>query len=324
VNTRIDSVKTPGQAAETEHGGNSSPFRYAIISPAKDEEQFVAKTIESVAAQTVHPERWVIVDDGSRDRTAEIASGYSRIYPWISVERIQRDPVRNPGPAVVVAFNAGLEKLVRVDYDLLVKLDMDLILPPDYFEKLLSRFKSDEALGIASGVYLESWNGQWEAIQMPPYHAAGASKVMRRECFEAIGGYSPNIGWDSIDEIRARALGWNTRHFADLPFHHLRQEGRGTGILRNSVKNGIAYYLMGGDFFFLLFKVPYRMVFTKPPILGGLAILWGYLSCLFSGRKRLVTKVEARLYRKLLRSQLWGRWRKALPETAISAERAKS
>lgn len=308
------------KATTMERGGHSATYRYAIISPAKDEEAFLAKTIESVAGQSIQPVRWVIVDDGSRDRTAEIARRYAESYPWISVERIQRDPLRNPGPAVVAAFNAGLQKLAAVDYDFLVKLDVDLILPPDYFEKLLSRFEADKELGIASGVYLESWDGQWRAIQMPAYHAAGASKVMRRECFEAIGGYSPNIGWDSIDEIRARALGWNTCHFTDLPFQHLRQEGRGTGMLRNSVKNGVAYYLMGGDFFFLLFKVPYRMVSAKPLVFGGAAILWGYLRCLLSGRKRLVTRTEARLYRGLLRSQLWGRFRKASPDARISPE----
>jgi len=319
VNTGRSGLKAPfiapGQGSD-----RAIPYRYAIISPAKDEEAFLARTIESVAGQTIQPVRWVIVDDGSRDRTAEIAARYSERYSWISVERIKRDPLRNPGPAVVAAFNAGLQKLANVDYDFLVKLDVDLVLPADYFQKLLSRFDKDKELGIASGVYVESWNGQWQAIQMPAYHAAGASKVMRRECFEAIGGYSPNIGWDSIDEIRARALGWNTRHFADLPFQHLRQEGRGTGMLRNSVKNGVAYYLMGGDFLFLLLKVPYRMVSTRPFVGGGLAILWGYLSCLFSGRKRLVTKTEARLYRKLLRSQLWGRFRKAAPDSVISPE----
>ena len=324
MNTSNGGPNIPLESTAMGETENCSDYRYVIVSPAKDEEAYAAKTIESVAGQSIRPVRWVIVDDGSRDRTAEIASGYAQRYPWISVERIRRDPVRNPGPAVVAAFNSGLHSLASVDYDFLVKLDMDLILPSDYFEKLLARFKSDEGLGIASGVYLESRNGQWEAIQMPAYHAAGASKVMRRECFEAIGGYSPNIGWDSIDEIRARALGWNTCHFPDLRFHHLRQEGRGIGRLRNSVKNGVAYYVMGGDIFFLLFKVPYRMVASEPILLGGLAILWGYLGCFFTGRKRLVTKVEARLYRNLLRSQLWGRWRKAPPEPAILSNRRES
>jgi len=295
----------------------SRPYRYAVVSPAKDEEVHAAKTIESVATQSVLPVRWVIVDDGSRDRTPEIAQEYAQQHPWIAVRRIQRDPVRNPGPAVVAAFNAGLTGLDGVDYDYLVKLDLDLVLPPDYFEKLLSRFERDRKLGIASGVYLEFWNGKWEAVHMPAYHAAGCSKVMRRECFEAIGGYCPDIGWDSIDEIRARARGWNTGHFADLQFQHLRQEGRGVGLLRNWKKNGVAYYLMGGGFWLLLLKVGYRMLVTKPVIFGGLAILWGYLSCVLKGRKRLVTDEEASLYRRLLRSRL-GELRPNPGETPVS------
>jgi poly-beta-1,6-N-acetyl-D-glucosamine synthase len=299
----------------------SHPLRYVVISPAKDEEAYLEKTIESIIAQTVKPIRWVIVDDGSHDRTAEIASSYAARYPWISIERIHRDPARNPGPAVVVAFNAGLKTLDGVDYDFLVKLDVDLILPPEYFEQLLSRFENDEKLGIASGVYLEFWNEKWVAITMPPYHAAGACKVMRRQCFEEIDGYCPEIGWDTVDEIRARARGWDTRHFADLTFQHLRQEGRGVGLLRNCRKLGIAYFLMGGGFFFLLFKIPYRMLFAKPIILGGLFVLWGYLSCLLSGRKRLVNREEARLYRSLLRSQLWNWPRKTSANIAISPGR---
>jgi biofilm PGA synthesis N-glycosyltransferase PgaC len=298
--------------------------RYVVISPAKDEQDYLEKTINSMVAQTVKPIRWVIVDDGSHDRTAEIAGSYAARFPWISIERIHSDPVRNPGPAVVVAFNAGLKTLAGVDYDFLVKLDVDLILPPDYFEALLARFENDEKLGIASGVYLEYWNKRWVAITMPPYHAAGASKVMRRQCFEQIEGYCPDIGWDSVDEIRARARGWNTRHFTDLTFQHLRQEGRGTGLLRNSMKLGVAYFLMGGGFFFMLFKIPYRMLVAKPIVLGGLFVLWGYLSCFLSGRKRLVNRDEARLYRSLLRSQLWSRRGKNSANIAITPGRTSN
>jgi biofilm PGA synthesis N-glycosyltransferase PgaC len=302
----------------------SPRFRYAIISPMKDEEAYAAQTIESVLAQTVRPIRWVLVDDASRDRTHEITSGYANQNDWIIQERIERDPIRNPGPAVVVAFNAGLKHLDGVDYDFLVKLDMDLILPPDYFENLLARFEKDKKLGIASGVYLEFSDNQWSAIQMPAYHAAGASKVMRRQCFEGIGGYCTDVGWDTIDEIRARARGWNTRHFDDLQFKHLRPEGRGVGLLRNCRKLGVAHYLMGGGFIFLLFKIPYRMLTAKPRILGGLAMLWGYLSCIFSGRRPLVTEEEGMFYRDLLHSRLWGWWRKAPTETVASPDRPVS
>lgn len=200
---------------------------------------------------------------------------------------------------------------------------MDLILPPNYFEILLSRFESDERLGIASGVYLELWNGQWRAIPMPVYPAAGASKVMRRQCFEEIGGYSPNVGWDSIDEIRARARGWNTCHFEDLRFHHLRPEGRGIGMLRNCKKYGIAYYLMGGGPFFLLFKIPYRMFVAKPVIFGGLAMLWA-MRVVYSAARSPCHAGRGQLYRSLLHSRL-RRWnRKTTPKTIVTPDRTGS
>jgi poly-beta-1,6-N-acetyl-D-glucosamine synthase len=295
-------------------------YRYAVISPAKDEEAYAAKMIESLVGQTLRPVCWVIVDDGSRDRTNEIAESYAKTFPWIQVEQIRRDRTRYPGPAVVAAFNAGLKKLDGVQYDFLVKLDMDLILPPNYFEQILARFVNDPKLGIASGVYMENWNGKWITVSMPEYHAAGASKVMRRKCFEEIDGYVPEIGWDTVDEIRAMARGWKTRHFPDLPFQHLRQEGRGVGLLRNNQKNGVAYYLMGGGVFFLIFKIPFRMVTTKPRILGGLALLWGYLACLLSGRKRLVSADEGKLYRRILRGRLTGSLKKSKTESVTASE----
>lgn len=298
---------------------NPLRYRYVIISPAKDEEAYAERTIESVLLQTVRPVHWVIVDDGSRDRTSEIATAYAHQNPWITVERLKRDSTRDPDFAVVGAFNAGLEKLRGIDYDFLVKLDMDLSLPPDYFAKLLAHFENDKRLGIASGVYLEFWNKQWVPIAMPHYHACGASKVMRRECFEQIGGYCLETGWDTVDEIRARARNWNTRHFKEITFQHLRQEGRGIGFLRTHKKNGIAYYMTGGGLFFLLFKIPYRMVISKPVVLGGIYLLWGYLSCVFHGRKRLVTESEGRLYRALLQSRLWRR--ESSTETMRSTDR---
>lgn len=313
----IVGAPTPGTAKSSAGSPAPSRVRYAIVSPAKDEEAYAARTIESVAAQTIQPVRWVIVDDGSRDRTAAIVSEYSSRYPWICLERIHRDPVRQPGPAVVVAFNAGLARMDGADYDFLVKLDMDLVLPPGYFENLLARFAQEPRLGIASGVYMEWWGGEWEVIVMPEYHAAGASKVMRRECFEQIGGYATTVGWDTIDEIRARAKGWNTCHFPDLPFQHLRQEGRGVGLMSNSRKNGEAYFLMGGSLGFLLFKIPYRMVMAKPRVLGALALLWGYLGCRLAGRKRAVTAEEAKLYRRLLQSRLTG-WMRGTSKAPVS------
>ena len=137
--------------------------------------------------------------------------------------------------------------LVRNEaYDFIVKFDCDLDFAPDYFERLLRRFQEDPKLGIASVVYLENRNGKWKQVKMPPYHAAGQTKVVRAKCFADIGGFVVSRGWDTVDEIRAHAMGWNTRHFEDLFFYHLKAEGSGIGFLRTNEMHGEIFYLTGG------------------------------------------------------------------------------
>lgn len=273
---------------------------YIIISPVRDEEKYLERTIQSVTAQTLRPRLWVIVDDGSQDRSYEIASGYSQRVPWIRVVRIPRDGERNLGSAEVRAFMQGLEYVGSLGFDFVVKLDADLELPPEYFESLVGKFLQDGKLGIASGVYLEEGRNGWKPVWMPPYHASGASKVVRTECFRDIGGFALSRGWDTVDEIKAQFRGWKTCHFPELQFLHLRPEGKGIGSLRTGVLHGEAYYASGGGLLFFLLKFLHRLVAGEPLILGGLAMLWGFVSCLLSGRPRLVSCAEARYYRRAL------------------------
>lgn len=278
--------------------------RYLIVSPVKDEERHVERTLQSVAAQTALPVRWIIVDDGSIDGSPEILRRYARDHPWIQVVSRKKLGARQPGSAVMQAFYAGLDQSGGVAYDYLVKLDCDVELPRDYFEKLLERFERDPRLGIASGVYLEEGPRGWSAIGMPAYHAAGASKVVRAKCFDEIGGFVRERGWDTVDEVRAQVKGWATKHFADIEFRHLKPEGSGIGSMRTNVMHGDVYYLTGGGLLFLLLKVAHRMISGTPPLVGGLAMLYGYLRSRAAGRERLVSPVEARHYRRLLNQRI--------------------
>jgi glycosyltransferase involved in cell wall biosynthesis len=212
--------------------------KYVVISPVKDEAKYLERTIQSVVQQTVRPYRWVIVDDGSRDQTPEIVARHSSSHSWLSAVRHEANSGREPGSAVVHAFSAGLATVRNLDFDFVVKLDADLELPPNYFEELLRRFEQDPRLGIASGVYLELHDGRWKMIQLPEYHAAGASKMIRVQCFKEIGGFVPNRGWDTVDEIKAMTRGWKTRHFAELQFRHLRLEGTAIGFVRDNPCDG--------------------------------------------------------------------------------------
>lgn len=278
--------------------------KYIIITPVRDEEKYIEQTIRSVISQTIKPIEWIIVDDGSQDRSTEIIYEYCREYNWIKPLRLERKSNRQPGSAVICAFNKGYEIVSNDKFDFIVKLDCDLQLMPNYFEKLFKKFQYDQRLGIASGVYLEKKHKDWIPVKMPEYHAAGASKVVRKKCFEDINGFIPIKGWDTIDEIRAQVKGWKTCHFQELKFYHLKNEGSGIGQLRTNAMHGEIYYLIGGAKAFFLIKVIHRMFYGRPFILGGLIMSVGFLKPLIQRKKLIVSNDEARYYKKLLNKRM--------------------
>lgn len=277
---------------------------YVIISPVKNEEKYVETTIRGVLGQTVRPIHWVIVDDASRDNTLRIISRYAEKTPWIKVLRMEREANRQPGAPVIQAFAAGYKLIRSLTFDFVVKLDCDLDFAENYFEQLMARFVEDDKLGIASGIYLEKNENGWLPVRIPAYHAAGASKMVRRKCFDEIGGFVPSCGWDTVDEIRAQTLGWRTRHFEELRFYHLKNEGSAIGFFRTSLMHGEVFYLTGGGNLFFLLKVLHRMLFGRPFFLRGVAMLLGFLKPWISRRPRLVNDAEARFYQQLLNRRL--------------------
>lgn len=286
---------------------------YIVISPVKDEAHYIEETMRSVVGQTTTPSQWIIVDDGSIDNTTNIAERYSHNYPWIKLLKISRDAKRMPGSAVINAFNKGYELIKDAHFDFIVKLDCDVRFGPGYFEGLISKFQEDEKLGIASGRYLENRGGSWHAIRMPAYHAAGASKIIRKECFEQIGGFIPSRGWDTVDEIRAQIKGWRTYHFKELEFYHLKTEGSGIGQLRTNMMLGEIYYLTGGGRLFLLLKIIHRILFYRPFFVAGVLMFWGYLRPLVLRRELLVSNEESKFYKQLLNRRIYYKVKELLP-----------
>lgn len=276
---------------------------YAIVTPVRDEAGYIAQTIESVIAQSHRPARWVIVDDGSTDQTPAIVRASTSGVNWISVLSTGSQR-RNLGSAEIVAFAKGLATIQDMTFDYLVKLDGDVRLERDYFKQILDRMSSEPRWGIASGVYCEEMGGRWMPVKMPAYHAAGASKVIRRECYQEIGGFVPRKGWDTVDEIRAGLNGWKTGHFPDIQFRHLKPEGVAMGALSTHRFHGEIYYQTGGGVPFLLAKSLHRMCTAKPLLLGGLAMVMGYLAAQLGGTPRLVSTAEARFYRRMLNRRL--------------------
>jgi poly-beta-1,6-N-acetyl-D-glucosamine synthase len=273
---------------------------YVVITPVRDEAIFIEQTIASVLSQTHPPAFWVVVDDGSTDQTPQILRRLLEHVSWVKLLRTTSSQ-RKLGSAEVAAFTLGTESLPsKLAYDFIVKLDADLELPKDYFERLLSRMTIESQWGIASGVYCELQRGTWIPIDMPDYHAAGACKVVRHACFVDIGGFVASKGWDTVDEIRAEMHGWKTGHFNDIQFKHLKPEGAAMGRLATHRFHGEIYHQTGGGLAFLFAKALHRAVRADPRLFGGLAMAWGYIAAAATRRNRLVTDEEASHYRRML------------------------
>lgn len=256
---------------------NLSTTRYVIITPARDEELHIRSTIESMLGQTILPVEWVIVNDGSTDGTGKIVDEYAARYPWIrAVHRTNRG-FRKAGGGVVDTFNDGYRTLTCKDWDFIVKLDGDLSFEPDYFEKCFGTFDLEPQLGVGGGVmcYIENGTKSFEAN--PAFHVRGATKIYKRACWDAIGGFWPAPGWDTMDEVKANMLGWTTRSFPDLHLLHHRHTGAADGAWANWVKNGRANYICGYHPLFMLSKCVHRLG-QRPYIVGSAALLYGFLT----------------------------------------------
>ncbi|MGA2622482.1 MAG: glycosyltransferase family A protein [Bacteroidota bacterium] len=276
---------------------------YVVITPARNEEQYIRFTINSVLNQAVKPKLWIIVDDGSDDRTADVVAEASARVPWIRVFRNQRTGVRAPGRNVVDAFNRGLAE-VDCPFDFLVKLDADLDFESDYFEKLLRKFEEDPKLGIAGGYCATTSGSTVKLDSSPEYHVRGATKMYRRECFEQIGGLVPAMGWDGLDELKAMMLGWRTRSFRDLILVHLRPTGKETGLMRYAWKWGKSYYFMGYDPLFVFGSGVLKFA-RKPYVLFGCTIITGYVFSFFTGAKVIDDKDLVKFIRRFQRSRIF-------------------
>lgn len=250
--------------------------RLVIISPCRDEAQFVETTLRSVIHQTRRPDRWVIVDDDSRDATAEIVARYAAEQPWIELVRRQRGGERQLGPGVVAAFNAGLAHLADDPFEVISKLDCDLEFGPECFAAILRQFDDDQ-VGMASGTTSLKLGTALHSERYTAYHVPGQAKFYRRACFEQIGGLQPIYGWDIIDETDARRHGWKTVSDPTVEIIHHRLQGAALGTLRGRVIWGRGAYAIGSHPLFALARGLYRMA-EHPWLIGGLAFIWGFFS----------------------------------------------
>ena len=264
--------------------------RYVIITPVRDEQQHVESTIRSVLAQTIRPTEWIVVDDGSRDRTTEIVGAYARSHSWIRLIKRNNRGFRQSGAGVVQAFYDGFNQLSTNNWDFVVKLDGDLNFAPDYFARLFTRFHDDPALGIGGGSVFHDVNGSLKLEKGPRFHVRGATKVYRRQCWEQLGGLITAPGWDIVDEAKANLLGWTTASFDDICIIHQRYTGTAESKWRDQIKNGKAYYVAGYHPLFMAAKCVYRVT-SKPFIFGSGCMACGFLSGYLHNHSRVNDRV---------------------------------
>lgn len=270
--------------------------RYCLISPCRDEQATARATLESVTRQSRPPALWVIVDDGSSDATPAILEEYAERFDYIRIVRRDNRGRRSVGPGVVDAFYAGLETLDLRSFDYLCKLDLDLDLPPRYFETLIERMEADPRLGTCSGKpYFPGPNnpegrrdGELISEGCGDEVSVGMAKFYRTACFEQLGGFVQQVMWDGIDCHRCRMLGWTARSLDEpgLRFVHLRPMGSSDGsVLKGRMRHGYGQYFMGTHLPYITASALSRMT-RSPRIVGGLAIWWGYIKAMLRREPR--------------------------------------
>mgnify|MGYP003629717295 FL=1 len=283
----------------------SAPSRsYLVVTPCRDEEEFIEKAIESLAAQSVPPACWVIVDDGSTDRTPELLEEAAAKHDFIRVVRREDRGGRKVGAGVIEAFYAGYESVDVSQFTYICKMDADLELPHRYFERLMEEMEADDRLGGVSGkMFLRDDAGQLHHERRGDDHAAGPTKFYRRTSFEDIGGFVRMVGWDGIDGHMCRLKGWVAKSIMDdeLKVVHLRQMGSSDqGVMHGRVRGGKGKWRLGSSPWYMLATAIYRG-FDKPYIIGACAMVYGYFHAMITG----VERYSDPAYLKHLRKYEW-------------------
>ena len=271
---------------------------YVLITPARNEADFIDLTLKSVVAQTVRPLKWVIVSDGSTDQTDHIVGKYLTEHPWIELVRMPGRRERDFA-AKVRAFNAGYAKVTGMTFDIVGNLDADVSFDEEYFEFLLKKLAENPRLGVAGTPFKEG-SFQYDYRFTSIEHVSGQCQLFRRECFEEIGGFIPREvgGVDLVAVITARMKGWQTRTFTEKPYDHHRKMGRATqSALIVPLKGGRTDYLLGCHPVWEFFRCIYQMS-QRPILLSGSLRLLGFTWAMIIQMEKQIPADVVRFRRK--------------------------
>lgn len=287
---------------------NTTNLKYVLITPARNEEDNIEKTINSMISQTVLPEKWVVVSDGSMDRTDAIVKEYLKEYPWIELLRMP-DHTDRHFAAKVNCFNRGYGQVKEMEFDVIGNLDADISFGSDYFDFLISRFREDATLGVVGTPFVEDgkhYNYRFTNIE----HVSGACQLFRRCCFEEIGGYVPikGGGIDWVAVTTARMKGWKTRTFTEKTSLHHRKMGTGNSRpIMVWYRQGMKDYLLGNHPLWEIFRSVYQMS-RKPVAIGGSFLFLGFA---LAGLKRVERPISRELM-EFIRKEQMDRLKKAV------------
>jgi glycosyltransferase involved in cell wall biosynthesis len=280
-------------------------IRYLVITPARDEEAFVPQLIDSLASQKTQPTRWIVINDGSTDRTASILDAATQKFPWIEPCHLERNRIRAPGGESVVMQFLPADECRRYDY--ILRLDADISFAADFSELLFDEFERDPKLGIAGPTLYEPADFGWREIRQPEFHTRGAAKMYSAACFGSIGGLDAGLGWDTLDEARAMMLGFHTRSFRHITAKHHRPQGAASG-LKARVAAGFSAYKVGYSPLFMIARAA-RGAVSSPR--AGALLIAGFLRGYMRREKRtaspeLIKFVRRQQIRRLMfRESLW-------------------
>jgi biofilm PGA synthesis N-glycosyltransferase PgaC len=289
---------------------------YILLTPARNEEEYIENTIKSVIAQTRLPQKWIIISDGSTDRTDDIVKEYSKKNQWIELLRMPEREKRDFS-SKVIALRTAYEKLKHLNFDIIATLDADITFHQDYFSFLLGKFVENETLGIAGTPFIEGDFNSYYDSSSNINHVSGACQVFRRKCYEDIGGH-PLIsggGEDWAAVTTARMKGWQTRTFPEEnSIHHRKMGTEGTNILKARFNQGKEDYYLGGhpgwEFIRSFFQI-----MKKPYIIGGFLIMTGYIYSFITRVERPISDELIRFHRNeqltRLRKMLFGKFIKS-------------
>jgi biofilm PGA synthesis N-glycosyltransferase PgaC len=270
-------------------------MKYYVITPAKNEEKYISFTLDSMIQQKIKPIQWIIVDDGSTDRTIEIVEKYQKDHLWITLISLNtKEEKKLYGSKVIKAFNAGYDLIKNAEYDFVVKLDADISFPDYYFEEIGKSFANNKKLGICGGYLCES-EQDFSKVASQSTYVQGPAKSITANCFREIGGFLQENGWDGLDQLKAMYLGWEVANIPIQIIHHRKQttEYRSLNFFYN---NGITHYRSGNDFILTFIRTLVKLK-EKPYFMASYNYFKGYLYAFLSRQPKLVDEKLARFIR---------------------------